>query len=202
MTMPLVLLAIGAVFAGFLGLPGVLGGSQFAEWLAPVIHAHEGAEASHALEWGLMAISVSVASFGVFLAYLMYRRETLSPETFAALAGGAPYRLFDHKWYVDEIYQVVFVNGTLLLARFLSAFDAYIVDGIVNGAAALVRFVSWLNGLFDAYVIDGLVNVVANLTYWIGNKLRRVQTGNINGYLYGILIAIAVAIVVKMRYWS
>ena len=202
MTMPLVVLAIGAVFAGFLGLPGVLGGSQFAEWLGPVIHAHEGAEASHALEWGLMAVSVSVAAFGVFIAYLMYRRESLSPETFTTLAGGAPYRLFDHKWYVDEIYQVVFVNGTLLLARFLSAFDAYIVDGIVNGTAALVRFLSWLNGLFDAYVIDGLVNVVADLTYWIGNKLRRVQTGNINGYLYGILIAIALAIIVKVRYGS
>ena len=41
MTLPLVILAIGAVFAGFVGLPGVLGGSQFANWLEPVIHAHE-----------------------------------------------------------------------------------------------------------------------------------------------------------------
>ena len=42
-----------------------------------------------------MAVSVSVASCGVFLAYLMYRRESLSPDTFANLAGGLPYRLFD-----------------------------------------------------------------------------------------------------------
>ena len=46
MTLPLVILAIGAVFAGFVGLPGVLGGSQFANWLEPVIHAHEEAHAS------------------------------------------------------------------------------------------------------------------------------------------------------------
>ena len=202
MTMPLVILAIGAVFAGFIGLPGVLGGSQFAHWLEPVIAGHGESHASHALEWGLMAISVAVASFGVFIAYLMYRREALAPETFANLAGGLFYRLFDRKWYFDEIYQAVFVNGTLLLARFWSAFDAYIIDGIVNGAAALTRFVSWLNGLFDAYVIDGLVNFVADFTFWMGNKFRRLQTGNINSYLYGILIAMALAFYVKVRYWS
>ena len=202
MTMPLVVLAIGAVFAGFIGLPGVLGGSQFAHWLEPVIHAHEEVEPSHALEWGLMAVSVGMASFGVFVAFLMYRREALSPEMFANLAGGFFYRLFDRKWYFDEFYQVVFVDGTLLLARFWSAFDAYIIDGIVNGAAALTRFVSWLNGLFDAYIIDGLVNAVANITFWVGNRIRRVQTGNINGYLFGILIAMAAAIYVKFRYWS
>ena len=202
MTMPLVILAIGAVFAGFVGLPGVLGGSQFAQWLEPVIHAHEAEHASHALEWGLMALSVSVAGAGCFLAYLMYRKEALSPDIFANLAGGGFYRLFNNKWYLDEIYQVIFVNGTLLLANILSAFDKYVVDGIVNGAATLVRFLSWLNGLFDQYVIDGIVNAVADITFWIGNKLRRVQTGSINSYLYGILIAIAIAVIVKYRYWS
>ena len=202
MTLPLVILAIGAVFAGFVGLPGVLGGSQFAHWLEPVIHAHEEAHASGALEWGLMAVSVSVASLGVFLAYLMYRRESLSPAIFADLAGGLFYRLFDRKWYFDEIYQVVFVNGTLLIARLGSLFDQYIIDGIVNGAAALTRFVSWLNGLFDQYIIDGMVNLIANVTFGIGNKLRRVQTGNINSYIYGILIAVLLLIIAKLRYAS
>jgi NADH-quinone oxidoreductase subunit L len=202
MTIPLIILAVGAVFAGFVGLPGVLGGSQFAHWLEPVIHAHEEAHASGALEWGLMAVSVSVASLGVFLAYLMYRRESLSPAIFANLAGGSLYRLFDHKWYFDEIYQVVFVNGTLLIARLGSLFDQYIIDGIVNGAAALTRFVSWLNGLFDQYIIDGMVNLIANVTFGIGNKLRRVQTGNINSYLYGILIAVVLLIIAKLRYAS
>jgi NADH-quinone oxidoreductase subunit L len=202
MTMPLVVLAAGAVLAGFIGLPAVLGGSQFAHWLEPVIHAHEEHHGSLALEWGLMALSVGVASLGAFVAYLMYRRESLSPEIFTNLAGGFFYRLFDRKWYVDEIYQVLFVNGSLLLAKLLSAFDAYVIDGIVNGSASVTRFISWLNGLFDAYVIDGIVNAVANITFWAGNKLRRVQTGNINSYLYGILIAVALAIIVKLRYWS
>jgi len=202
MTMPLVVLAAGAVLAGFIGLPAVLGGSQFAHWLEPVIHAHAEEHGSHAMEWGLMALSVGVASCGAFLAYLMYWRESLSPAVFANLAGGFFYRLFDRKWYVDEVYQVLFVNGSLLLAKVLSAFDAYVIDGIVNGAASVTRFISWLNGLFDAYIIDGIVNAVADITFWAGNKFRRVQTGNINSYLYGILIAVALAIIVKIRYWS
>jgi NADH-quinone oxidoreductase subunit L len=202
MSMPLVVLAIGAVLAGFIGLPAVLGGSQFSHWLEPVIHAHEEGHGSHALEWGLMALSVAVASLGALIAYLMYRRESLSPAIFANLAGGVVYRLFDRKWYVDEIYQFLFVNSTLLLAKVLSAFDAYVIDGIVNGAASVTRFFSWLNGLFDNYVIDGIVNAVANFTFWAGNKFRRVQTGNINSYLYGILIAVAALIIVKIRYWG
>ncbi|MBI1995629.1 MAG: NADH-quinone oxidoreductase subunit L [Deltaproteobacteria bacterium] len=202
MTYPLIVLALGALFAGFIGLPGVLGGSQFAHWLEPVIHAHEQAHGSHALEWSLMGFSVLVATFGFFIAYLMYYRGALSPQRFCDLGRGFFYRLFDGKYYLDEIYQVIFVNGTLLLARIGALFDQYVIDGIVDGSASLTRFTSWLNGLFDNYIIDGIVNAIANLTFWSGNKFRRVQTGNINGYLYGILIAVVLAIIVKLRYWS
>jgi NADH-quinone oxidoreductase subunit L len=201
MTLPLVVLAAGAVVAGWIGLPAVFGGSQFAHWLEPVI-AHGEHHGSEAVELTLMACSVAVATGGVFLAFLMYYRGALSTERFVHFAGGFFYRLFDRKWYVDEIYQVVFVNGTLLLARIGALFDQYIVDGIVNGSAALTRFVSWFNGLFDNYIIDGIVNAVANITYWAGDRFRKIQTGNINSYLYGILIAIALAIIVKIRYWS
>jgi NADH-quinone oxidoreductase subunit L len=149
-----------------------------------------------------MAISISVAAAGFFIAYLMYYRGTLSPERFVNLGGGILFRLFDRKYYLDEIYQVIFVNGALLLARIGSLFDQYIIDGIVDGSAGLTKFVSWFNGLFDNTIIDGIVNAVANITFWSGNKFRRVQTGNINSYLYGILIAVVVAIIVKLRYWS
>ena len=201
MTLPLVVLAAGAVVAGWIGLPAVFGGSQFAHWLEPVI-AHGEHQGSHAMELGLMGLSIAVAAAGVIFAYLMYYRAALSPEPFVNLAGGFFYRLFDRKWYFDEIYQFVFVNGTLLLARIGALFDQYIIDGIVDGSATLTRFTSWLNGLFDNYIIDGIVNAIANSTFWTGNRFRRIQTGNINSYLYGILIAIALAVIVKIRYWS
>jgi NADH-quinone oxidoreductase subunit L len=202
MTWPLVVLALGALLVGWIGLPAVFGGSQFAHWLEPVVGAHAEQHPDHALELGLMGLSVGVAVLGFLLAYLIYYRRTLSPALFAEAAGGFFYRLFHNKWYVDEIYQAVFVNGTLRLARIGALFDQYIIDGIVNGSASLTRVVSWINGLFDTYVVDALVNAIANITFWTGNKFRRVQTGNINSYLYGILIALVVAIIVKIRYWS
>jgi NADH-quinone oxidoreductase subunit L len=170
--------------------------------LEPVVGAHAEEHPEHALELGLMAVSVGVAVLGFLLAYLIYYRRTLSPALFANFAGGFFYRLFHNKWYVDEIYQAVFVNGTLRLARIGALFDQYVIDGVVDGSASLTRVVSWLNGLFDTYVVDAIVNAIANITFWTGNKFRRVQTGNINSYLYGILIAVVVAIIVKIRYWS
>src|SRR5207247_10037963 len=95
MTLPFVVFAIGALIAGYIGRPGVFGGSQFAHWLEPVVGAHVEEQPNHALELGLMAVSISVAAFGFLVAYLMYYRGALSPETFAKLAGGFFYRLFD-----------------------------------------------------------------------------------------------------------
>jgi NADH-quinone oxidoreductase subunit L len=201
MTLPLVVLAIGAIVSGYIGLPAAVGPNLFGEWLEPVLGAHHEAHAS-AAELGLMAISVGVAAFGIFLAYLMYYRQTLAPERFSSLAGGFLYRLFHNKYYVDEIYQFVFVGGTLLLARIGVWIDQHIIDGIVDGSAKTTAFVSWLNGLFDNYIIDGMVNAVADITFWTGGKFRKAQTGNINSYLYVILGAVVVAIIVKLRYSS
>jgi NADH-quinone oxidoreductase subunit L len=202
MTLPLVVLAIGAIVAGWIGLPAVFGDNLFAEWLEPVLGGHNEAHASAAKELGLMGVSVGVAAFGVFLAYLMYYKQALSPAIFSSLAGGLFYRLFHNKYFIDEIYQFVFVGGTLLLARIGVWIDQHIIDGIVDGSAKLTAFVSWLNGLFDNYIIDGIVNAVANVTFDIGNKFRKVQTGNINSYLYVVLGAVVVAIIVKLRYSS
>jgi NADH-quinone oxidoreductase subunit L len=204
MTWPLLILALGAFPVGLLGLPNFLGHNRFEEWLEPVFsYGHvEAAPLPHETALVLTALSVIVALAGLGLAYLMYYRRSLAPERFSSLTGGLFYRLSYNKYYVDEIYQVIFVNGTLLLARIGSLFDQYIIDGIVDGSAALTRFAAWLEGLFDNYIIDGMVNAIANIIFWTGNRLRRVQTGNINSYLYGILIAIVLAIIIKLRYWS
>lgn len=203
MTLPLVVLAIGSVAAGWIGLPEIFGGSAFTAWLEPVFGAHhEEAHASVALEGGLMAFSVTVALGGFFLAYLMYYRRSLAPERFSSLAGGMLYRLSYNKYYIDEIYQFVFVRGILLLSRIGAWVDQHIIDLFVDGSAKTTAFISWLNGLFDAYIIDGIVNWIADGTFAAGNKFRKIQTGNINGYLYVVLGAVLIAMIVKLRYWS
>src|SRR5213076_1397929 len=113
MTVPLWLLAGGAILAGWLGFPHH---SLFEGWL----------------ELALMAISVAVAFAGFGLAYLMYFRHRLRPETFSEALGGVPYRVVLNKYYVDELYDLVFVRGGLLLCRLIAWFDSHVIDGLVN----------------------------------------------------------------------
>jgi NADH-quinone oxidoreductase subunit L len=205
MTLPLVVLAAGSLLAGFLGVPEFLGGAganRFDAWLAPVF-AH-GAHAAHhgahdiAMEWTLMAISVAVAATGVLLAYLLYYRHAFSPARLAALGGGGPYRLLLNKYWVDELYDATIVRGTLLLARFWAWFDGTIIDGIVNGSAALTRAASALNGVFDNRIVDAIVNALANRTFALGTRLRHVQTGGINAYLYVIVGTVTIVLLARL----
>jgi len=200
MTLPLVLLAIGSIAAGWIGLPAIFGGSAFAHWLEPVFGGHHEAHASVALEGGLMVFSVAVAAFGFYIAYLTYYRGTILSERFSSLLGGRLYRLSYNKYYIDEFYQFVFVGGVLLLARIGAWIDRYIIDFIVDGSAKTTIAVSWINGLFDNHVIDGIVNRVADSTFAAGDKLRKIQTGNINSYLYVILGAVVLSVIIKLRY--
>jgi len=147
-----------------------------------------------------MLASVGVALTGILIARAMYLTKSLSPDSVAKLFGGKLYDLVYNKYWIDEIYGVVFVNGLLLVTRVSAAFDTYIIDGIVNGAAAVVRGVSWFNGLLDKYVVDGAVNAVAFVTMGIGGRFRRLQTGSINGYLYAVVAGVLVVMVVRLAW--
>jgi NADH-quinone oxidoreductase subunit L len=141
----------------------------------------------------LMLASISIAGLGIGLAYLMYRRKAIAPERFSEAGGGVPYRLIYNKYYIDELYQATFVRFSLFLCWLGASFDRYVIDFMVDGAAKLTAFVARINGWFDNVVIDGMVNIVADGTFAIGNRLRQVQTGNINSYLYVIVGAVAAA---------
>jgi NADH-quinone oxidoreductase subunit L len=99
-----------------------------------------------------------------------------------------------NKYYVDELYQATVIRGSVSLARVLSWFDKYLVDGLVNLAGAVTRAFANIDGAIDRYLVDGAVNLVANSTLSAGSILRRVQTGRIQTYLYGALVG-AIAIV-------
>lgn len=202
MVLPLIILAFLSLIGGSLGVPEVLGGSNRIEhWFEPVFGSSGGHEtASVAMEILLMALSVGIGLFGITLAYLIYLRKTLVADTFSSLAAGVPYRLLFQKYYIDELYQFTFVRGTLFFSRVGAWIDQYIIDFIVDGTAKTTTFISWFNGLFDNYVVDWIVNKVADLTFGAGDKFRKIQTGNINSYLYVVLGAVVLAIIVKLRY--
>ncbi|HJQ84878.1 MAG TPA: NADH-quinone oxidoreductase subunit L [Candidatus Binatia bacterium] len=201
MTIPLWILMVGAVCAGWLWIPHVF--LPFEHWLEPVMH-HEAAVHAEAgygtgMELGLMLLSVVVALSGIGVAWLMYYRRSLSADRFAEVLGGAPYRVFLNKYWVDELYDLVFVSGVLLLSRIVAWFDLHVIDGLVNLSAAIVRGWAWVSGLFDLWVVDGLVNFVATVTQFVGRRVRNLQTGAISAYLYVILLGVLGGV---FLYWS
>jgi NADH-quinone oxidoreductase subunit L len=200
MTIPLWVLMGGSIVAGLLWIPHVF--LPFEHWLEPVMAHHGAAEAHEAgvgMELGLMALSVLVAAIGITTAYLLYGRPSAVPERASQALGGVPYRLALNKYYVDELYDLVFVRGVLAFCRFAAWFDLHVIDGVVNFAATFVRGVSALGGLFDAWIVDGAVNGVASVTQFTGRRVRNLQTGAINAYLYVVLVGVLGGV---LLYWS
>jgi len=206
MTLPLVVLAVGAAFGGIICLPHWMPFHGMLEhWLEPVVamphRVHEHCEAYPlSTEMGTMVVSIVVALAGIGLATLVWLWGTIKPETFSELASGAPFRVLHNKWYVDELYDATILRGTLALTQILAWFDRTIIDGIVNGAATVVRCIADLDGAFDRYVVDGAVNAVANGTYAFGRTVKQIQTGAISAYLIVVVSGVLGGVFVYFVY--
>ena len=129
-----------------------------------------------------MAISVAIAAFGVWLAHRLYVRRSPVPDVLEQRLG-VVHRLLANKYWVDELYNATAIAGTMALSRFLWWFDAWIVDGAVNGVRNLtvIAFGHGSN-LFDKYVVDGAVNGVGTGAKSGSMMFRRVQSGLVQNY--------------------
>ena len=141
MTIPLIDLAIGAVLAGYVGLPSWLGGSAFERFLEPVFEPLPIAGATEAVEHygtgveiGMAAVSVAVAVIGVLLAYFKYCKRSWEEQR-EIKQYGPFYPWLLNKWKIDELYDLLFVNRSKGAGVSLWKFDSQVVDGVVNGSA-------------------------------------------------------------------
>jgi NADH-quinone oxidoreductase subunit L len=195
MTVPLIILAAGAVAAGFVGWPQVLGGPNwFEHFLAPVFENPAMRPSAHhawSLEFGLMLFSVLMATGGFYVAYRFYVARPEIPERLATAARPA-YRLVLNKYYVDELYDALFVNRAKNVGNAAAAFDLAIVDGGVNSTGWFTRFSAEVSRLWDLWVIDGLVNVMAFVVKVLSYPVRILQTGLVQ--MYALLIVLGVLI--------
>ena len=182
MAIPLVVLAIGSVVAGYLNVPAGLGGSAVLEhFLEPSLHvpamagAHAAAEhADHALEIVLMVVSSAIAFAGIGLAAFLYLKRTDIPDALVAKFPGA-YQFLVRKGYIDELYDAVLVQPIKALS-----------EGVLWKA--------------DARVIDGAVNGTGQIVVETGSLVRRVQTGSVRTYAVSVLFG--VVLVVGYFLWS
>ena len=171
MTIPLTFLALGALAAGWVGVPEVLGGENgWAHFLAPVV-GHPEVHLSHFTEWALMTISVAAGVTGIYLAYVMYM---VKPQIPVELAKKHPklYDILFNKYYVDEFYNATIVEPTINCGRKVlrGITDGKIIEGIVNGIPGLIgKFSRVLAGLQNGRVhhYGGVMAVGAFNLLWI-----------------------------------
>ena len=192
MTGVLWILSILAVVGGWVGIPAVLGGSHptlFQRWIAPVLlplgaEHFEFHEAAAAQEWALMLISVAIAALGIWTAFRYYYKDaSWSRPRQLATRYRPVYTLLLNKYYVDELYGMTVIGGTLTFSRLLALFDTYVVDGLVN----LIRHITVIlfgegSALFDRYVVDGAVNGVGATARGGSTLIRRIQGGMVQNY--------------------
>jgi len=166
MTVTLIILAILAIVGGFVGVPEIFarGGERINEYLAPVVPtaAHEVAPAT---EWLLMGITTLVALLAIFLAWRRYRTYREEKETGVA-------RLFENKWYVDELYNSIIVKPINSLGRVA-------------------------NNYFERGGIDWLVNGVGRLVNYGGRQLRWLQSGQIGSYVLLMVVSMVLFFVLQ-----
>jgi len=185
MVAPLVILAVPTVLAGlFLGIPPE--GGTIHHWLEGVFHdsAEAGilpgsifSEGHHGFElFGigglLLLIGAAAGIGGVALAYRWYVRRPESAARFVERVpfglGPGMYRASVNRYYVDDVYELVWARGGVLVSNALWWFDARVIDGAVNGAGWLARTA--------------------------GSGLRRTQTGRVQNYGLGIAAGLAIVV--------
>jgi NADH-quinone oxidoreductase subunit L len=162
MAVPLIVLAIGSVVAGYVSL-----GGRFERFLEPSFGAAAGGAPATppALEWTLMVVSSGVALAGIGLAAYFFLRRREAADALAARFAGV-YRVLLRKYYVDEIYDAAIVQPVRIVSQ----------------------EVLWKR--IDVRVIDGAVNGVGDVVAGWSAMLRRVQTGSVRAYAASLFFGV------------
>jgi NADH-quinone oxidoreductase subunit L len=210
MTVPLVILAICSIGAGWLSWPHSLGGAaRFEKFLDPVF-AREAAvlqtegkssqlaagqqEAEHTdkTEYALMFLSLGAAAAGWGMARRSYMNAGKDYKEPIAVNAPALYAVLYQKWFVDEGYDYIFTGrhklgnirlGAMGAGEAASWFDARIVDRAVNDAGWVTRAVATLSKWWDKWIIDGFgVNAPAITARLISIPVRLFEWGLVQWY--------------------
>jgi len=175
MTIPLMILAALSVAGGFIGIPEVLGGSNWlATYLSPIIISVGEKEAhllSHSTEYLLMGLSTTLVIITIIIAYVIYVSKKALPIEEGKETGIQ--KLVYNKYYVDELYDNLFVKSTHFFSTFFSKIiDNTVVDGFVNGIGKTVE---------------------------VGSRVLRLsQSGSISAYLFAMVIGIILILIINI----
>jgi NADH-quinone oxidoreductase subunit L len=169
MLVPLALLSVGAVFAGFAFYYPFFGTEQGAKfWAGSLVHNEHLVHAAHEVPLWVKLVPGIVMLIGLAIAYRNYIRHPAAPAAFVATFPGL-HKFLMHKWYFDELYDAMFVRPAFALGRFF-----------------------WKRGdeqTIDRFGPHGAAVVVAQ-----GNKLTaRLQSGYVTNYALFMLLGLIAA---------
>jgi NADH-quinone oxidoreductase subunit L len=172
MTLPLVVLAILTVVAGWaFGVPSDHG-TRFARFLGSVFvleEAHHGGVVAYML----MLLSIVVVLAGVVLAWYMYMTTPVRSETIGQ-ARTPLHAFLLNAWYVDWLYDRAIVRPYFAVCAFLAHFDVLVIDGLVNLTGRIVQL--WAAGsrrLQTGYVVNYALTMLAGAVALVGFLLAR-----------------------------
>jgi proton-translocating NADH-quinone oxidoreductase chain L len=199
MTWPLLILAFCSIFAGWtlwyiIPLPF---GTPTLEHMLEYGEPYRAIDITSWHHFGAFAASGLIMLVGIGLGLLFYAPAGFPyfvPTRFSAARTSerfsGVYRFLVHKWYFDELYWAVFVRPCMALARLCRQIDQVLIDGLVDGSAALTRLLSKFDGVFDMIAVDRLVNLTAKAVYVAGDWSRSIQTGRLRNYLMFLAVAL------------
>jgi NADH-quinone oxidoreductase subunit L len=198
MLVPLVILAALSIVGGWVSWPEIFGGnSHFINFLSTVVAVpHEArieplkGASSRLGEIHLMLLSEGLVVLGILFAWYLYVKRTDLPAKIAKALGGF-YRLVYNKYYVDQLYDAMFVNRAKDLGLALGSFDRNVIDGVgVNGAGWLTRFISDVSIWWDTWIVDGSVRLFAYIVWCFNIPVRMIQDGLVQSYMLLIVLGL------------
>ena len=164
MTFPLIVLAILSIAGGVLGLPEFWGMTNWMHHHLDSIIVHKNPSVlNHEKEWILMGLATAAALATIFFAYMVYMKNRILPEANDSKLTGIK-KLIYNKYYIDEIYEALIRKPLDALSEVFKYIDTKVIDSVVDGVGTTVIGVSSL--------------------------VRKVQTGHIGFYIFGMVLGI------------
>ncbi|MDH3247925.1 MAG: NADH-quinone oxidoreductase subunit L [Acidimicrobiia bacterium] len=198
MTVPLIILAVPSVLAGFLNVPGLKLGSfgNFTSWLGARI-VPMGDYHPESIDWTLAAYGLAAGIGGIVLGWLLFAPDRDTQAARDRVEIPLLYPLLRRQYFIDDaaLGLVGFTGGPL--ARATDWFNTYVLDNIVNGVAGAVRYAGrFVYGGLDQRGIDGFFNGLSAAADSAGSSLRKLQTGRLQQYATSVVIGALVLVIV------
>jgi NADH-quinone oxidoreductase subunit L len=190
MTAPLMVLAFFSLVIGYLNAP-LIGIRSLSTWIEGKPHGE--------FDPGVAASAIGLAALGFIVGYFIYRPHKQKAGVDDPLRKtGLIFKVLNHKYWIDELYGLLFVRPFIRLSNFL----AWVIDwrfwhDWFHERAirdTFLKITDFLANPIDKLVIDGAVNGTGRVVTWAAGGLRKLQTGYVRTYALALLVGVVLVV--------